>query len=158
MKGSSLLSKVLGGILTVAVAFTGAVCLQGLSTPLQVQAKDSVTVTGSYSDVVEGFDWGPGVTKLILHLDQKVQGDVSGALDASAFQVVTTKAGYAADYSKTVTTEKRTIQSVYTCNSDGSQITGESAYIAIDMAVSPTEGSPFYYSLATSLNEWSTPY
>ena len=143
-------------------AFTMALmlCASGMVFAKDVNAapKKAKTLNGTYTTVVESFDWGPGVTRLIVKLDKVVKGNKKGNFKAEDFSVVTTKQGYAADYSPIEVEEERNITAVYTCTKSGRKIKGASRYIAIDMEVSPSAGSPFYYSLATSLNNWSDPY
>ena len=122
----------------------------------QVQAASKVS--GTYTEVVEGFDWGPGVTKLVLSLNTSIQANSKGKLDKKAFSVVTTKQGYNDDYSPTKTTEDRIVTGAYTSDESGKLVKGASKFVTLELECSPSEGNPFYYSMATSLNNWSKPY
>ena len=123
---------------------------------LKVQATPKVTDT--YTEVVEGFDWGPGVSKIVLSLNTGVQAKSKGKLDKKAFSVVTTKQGYGVGNILGLVKEKRTITDAYTSDATGNPVKGESKYITLELNCSPTEGNPFYYSIQTSLNDWSKPY
>ena len=43
--------------------------------------------SGNFSQVIEGFDWGPCVTKMIINLDTTLIYDSNG-IDSSSFTVV----------------------------------------------------------------------
>ena len=49
---------------------------------------NSVNAENTFAQVVEGFDWGPCVTKMIIHLDSQITvGSEEGILDNTAFSV-----------------------------------------------------------------------
>ena len=52
---------------------------------------EPVDVTGTQSVVIEGFDWGPGVTKTILALDQEID---PAKVKAEDFTVVESKESF----------------------------------------------------------------
>lgn len=155
MKHKRLLKGIICGALAASLISMG---MLPVCQPAAVYAAESKVLTGTYQNVVESFDWGPGVTKILVHLDSDISGDAEGNLDKDAFQVETSKAGYGENNAKVTTTEKREITGVYTCDDKGVKSAGPSSYIAIEMSVSPSSGSPFYYDLSVSLNDWSSPY
>ena len=55
-------------------------------------------------------------------------------------------------------TLERVVDDAYSCDKDGQKIDGESKYIAIELYVSPNDGSPLLYSATTHYNTWSDPY
>lgn len=110
--------------------------------------------TGTQTIVVEGFDWGPAVTKTIVSLDKVVTN-----VNAADLEVFESK--YAMNWSTftaSVTRFDRVVTNAYLSDASGNQVTGQSNYITIEMAVSPSDGSPFFYNFATGLNSWTTPY
>ncbi len=155
MKQKRLIKGILCGVLAASLTSMG---MLPVSQPQAAYAAEAKVLAGTYQNVVESFDWGPGVTKLILHLDSPVSGDLQGNLDKSLFTVETSKAGYGEKYEKVTVTEKREVTGVYTCDEKGERSAGASSYLAIEMSVSPSSGSPFFYDIKTSLNDWSTPY
>ena len=46
-------------------------------------------------------------------------------------------------------TLERVVDDAYSCDKDGQKIDGESKYIAIELYVSPNDGSPLLYSATT---------
>ncbi len=120
-------------------------------------ADAAATAAGSYAAVIEGFDWGPGITKLIVALDRAVAPD---SVNKDAFTVTEHKK--IMDFATMSIGEadfERTVTDAYACDIDGKQVTWESAYIAIELAVSPSEGNPFFYDfLGTGQNDWAEPY
>ncbi|MDD3027828.1 MAG: hypothetical protein PHI41_07280 [Erysipelotrichaceae bacterium] len=116
----------------------------------------SDTIAGTYSYQVTGYDWGAGVNKAVLALDHKLT-----QIDAQDLNVVETK--QVTDWSDStfpvnVVDIDRTITDVYLCDADGNKVEGDSKYVAVEMYVSPNDGSPLLYSMATSRNTWSDPY
>lgn len=91
--------------------------------------------------VVRGFEWGPGVNKVILELDTEVDGILpEGSL------VVTSH------YDRTVT-------NAYLSESLGYETKGPSKYITFELETSfDCTGSPFEVDMTTELNEWAEEY
>lgn len=116
----------------------------------------SATITGTYSYVVTGYDWGTGVNKAVLALDNKLS-----AISATDISVVETKS--ATDWTDSTFAVKvmdfpRTVTDAYLSDAEGNKVTDASAYITVEMYVSPSEGSPINYAMATGRNSWSDPY
>lgn len=86
----------------------------------------------SYQLVIEGFDWGPAVTAIILDLGEMVID--STQLNADDF-VVTVETE--------VKKEERLVIAVASSDETGNVIANQSAYLRIELAVAPTVGSPF---------------
>ena len=110
-------------------------------------------VEGTFSQVVEGFNWGPCVTKMILYLNTSIPYVANTELDSSAFSVVTTKEGINAP-------ENREIINAYISNESGNSKLQDSKYITLELSCHPKKGitNPFYYSSEKSLNNWADPY
>lgn len=91
--------------------------------------------------LVQGYEWGPGVPKIILDLGQ----DVS---ELSAGSCTVTTAG-----------TERTVTDIYLCNENGEKTENPSRYAAIEMTTtSEISGSPFVYDISVSLNKWADTY
>ncbi len=128
------------------------------------ETADELTLSGTQNVVIEGFDWGPAVTKVVLSLDQAVD---AATVDASAFAVVEQKESFnwAALYDDTldatehtVAEAERTVTDAYTCDADGNQVDEASAYVALELYYSPDEGSPYCYDVFTGKNTVCSPY
>ena len=120
-----------------------------------------VNAENTFAQVVEGFDWGPCVTKMVIKLDNQITvGTESGILDESAFSVVTTMEGYTTDAnpSATTTEQTRTVEGAYTSDEKGNYKNATSNYITLELQCNPLNGDPFFFNLETSKNEWSDPY
>lgn len=91
--------------------------------------------------VVRGFEWGPGVNKVILELDTEV--------DRVLWEDATIVTSH---YDRTVT-------AAYLSDSLGYEAKGSSKYITFELATSfDCTGSPFEVDMTTELNEWAEEY
>ena len=115
-----------------------------------------VKAENTFAQVVEGFDWGPCVTKMVIKLDNQITvGSENGNLDATAFSVVTTMRGYPTneDPSATTTEQTRTVEKAYTSDEKGNYKNAATNYITLELTCNPKVGNPFYYNLQTQVNE-----
>ena len=122
-----------------------------------------VNAENTFAQVVEGFDWGPCVTKMIIHLDSQITvGSEEGILDYTAFSVLTTMKGYVKNDDEQpieVNIEQvRTVEKAYTSDEKGNYIKETTNYITLELLCNPKIGNPFTYNLKTLVNEWSDPY
>lgn len=113
-----------------------------------VNVTEAVNVTGTYNIVVEGFDWGPGVTKAIIKLDNEVSD-----ITKDMFNVQEVKNWFGG-----VQSFDRTVINAYISDEEGSRIENTSKYITIELGVNPNEGNPFLYDIKSGLNTWANPY
>jgi predicted esterase len=92
--------------------------------------------------VVRGFEWGPGVNKVIVQLDTEVDSVVIGdTLDI-----------FTAHYQREVT-------DAYLCDSLGNAVKTSSEYVAFDLETNfDCTGSPFEMDEDTELNIWADEY
>lgn len=110
-------------------------------------------ISGTNRVVVEGDDWGPGVIKTIVTLDQEITDvDVTGVYETKEVSI------WAPPFPHDVTTSPRTVTDVYLSDKDGNPVEGASRYFAVEMAISPSEGSPFIYDVSSGKNHWCDPY
>ena len=112
----------------------------------------TIKTTGTFSQVIEGFDWGPCVTKMIINLDTTLIYDSNG-IDSSSFTVTTTKEGLDSP-------EERIINKIYLSDSKGNSITQNSNYMTLELKCDPkfSISNPFYFSSDISINNWANPY
>lgn len=117
---------------------------------------DLVYSANTFSQVLEGFDWGPCVTKMVIKLDEEVSvGEEKGILSESSFSVITTKRGY----ENPTETEERSVQKAYTSDEKGNYINKSTNYITLELLCNPIVWNPFFYNIfETFRNEWSVPY
>lgn len=115
---------------------------------ISVFASESESVKGNYNIVVEGFDWGPGVTKAIVTLNDEVSN-----VTKDTFKVEETKNWY-----QGIQSFNRTVINAYTSDEKGKLVEGPSKYVAIELGTNPMEGSPFLYNFQVGFNTWTDPY
>lgn len=122
-----------------------------------------VTAAGTQQAVMEGFDWGPAVTKTILTLDQTVRAD-SVTPDCFAVTEIKESFNWAAlgddslDPTQHVTVEApRTVTAAYPCDAEGNP-TDASNLIALELGCNPNEGSPYCYDIFSGKNTVCNPY
>ena len=109
-------------------------------------------MTGNFSQVVEGFNWGPGVTKIIIHFNSEINY-VQDEINPSFFKVSIEKQGNSDQID-------RNIEKVYISDENGNAINKNSNYITLEMSCHPVLGvtNPFYYDFSKTLNVWAEPY
>ena len=91
--------------------------------------------------VVRGFEWGPGVNKVILELDTEID-----RLLPEDSRVVTSH-------------YERTVTAAYLSDSLGYETKGPAKYITFELETSfDCTGSPFEVDMTTELNEWAEEY
>lgn len=122
-------------------------------------------VTGTQITQIEGYDWGPGVSKTIITLNRAVMPD---SVSAEKFSVIENKenynyAGFAQIADKGAATHvgtesERTVVNAYTCDENGNRVAGSSSYIALELRCTPSEGAPFCYDVLESQNSWCDYY
>lgn len=115
-------------------------------TNLPVFAAGTNEATGTQKAYLVGDDWGSGVTKSIMTLDKTIKAD---SVSKGDFKVEQT-AGE--------TTTTRTIVDAYTSHANGDKVTTDSNIVTVEMAISPSEGSPFIWNGSAWRNNWANPY
>lgn len=107
-------------------------------------------VKGTYKIIVNGFDWGPAVDKVIVTLDSKID-----SIDSKNLIVTETKKWYTNNPSENF---NRLITNAYLSDNYGNKVSGSSNSFVLELKVSPSEGSPFLYDIPKGLNNWTSPY
>lgn len=111
---------------------------------------------GTYSIQINSFDWGCGVTKVIISFDQMIDQVAQNDFIVKETKQVT-------DFSDPtfpiiISTSEREVTNVYLCDTDGHKIHTASKNIAIEMSVDPQSGSPLLFNMNTQYNTWCDPY
>lgn len=152
MASACMLSMVGCGTQTTAKA-------EGESKEMTAETKTG-PATGSQRAVVIGDDWGPAVSKTIIHFDEAVD---ASSVSADTFTVSETKdsfnfaalmGGEDSDVDPTehiTVTADRKVTDAYTCDENGNKSVS-SEYVAIELYYSPDEGNPFCYDVLTGQN------
>ena len=124
---------------------TSAMMILSLSTP--VFAAGTGIATGTQKAYVTGDDWGCGVSKTIMTLDKTIDAKSVAATDFSVEEVV-----------NGTTKSQRTIKAAYTSDAKGNKVTDDSNIVTVEMAISPSEGSPISWNQSAFKNSWANPY
>lgn len=139
--------------LAVAVV---SVMLSGFTSCKNKKIKENASM---YDLVIHGYDWGPAVDKIILHLPKAVDDK---NLDEKDFQVKTTTKGFNWNVMppsiQNVTGFRKIIRS-FTCDENGTDIPGKSNLVCLQMEVHPDDyfGNPFLYD-SDMMNHWQALY
>ena len=112
-------------------------------------AISEVTASGTQKAYIVGDDWGPAVTKTVIELDKAID---SSSVSKEKFNVVEEKQSY------TNQPVARTVTDAYTSDANGNKVESSSNYITIEMYVSPSEGSSFFYNFMSGRNVWCETY
>lgn len=124
-----------------------------ISSSMTVFAEELSVLKGNFDIVVEGFDWGPGVTKVIVTLDDEVSN-----VTKDTFKVEEVKEGMFEIGLPDIGVTERIITDSYLVDENGNKTDEPSKKILIELAVSPDEGSPFKYNILKGANTWANPY
>lgn len=97
---------------------------------------------GSYTLVVEGFDWGPAVNKIVLDLEETVEAAPEGP-----FAVYATRSTDLAEIPAAFASGERTVLTSYLSDARGNR-TESGAHLTLVLAVGPQMplSSPFQYA------------
>lgn len=110
----------------------------------------SKEASGTYKIVVNGYDWGPAVDKIIVTLDNKIN-----SIDSKSLSVIETKKWYTNNPTENFT---RTILNTYLSDDKGNKTSLPSNNFVVELKVSPNDGSPFLYDVQKGMNEWNKVY
>lgn len=116
----------------------------------------SDTIKGTYSANITGEDWGCGVDKVIISLDY-----VLDSVTKDDFKVTETKEATDwtdPNFSVGEQTFDREVTDAYLCDENGEKTEEASKYVALELYISPNDGSPLLYTVSTGYNTWANPY
>ena len=117
--------------------------------------------------VIEAMDWGPVVSKTILHFDRLVSQEYASMIKESmkmierkdAFDWATfSKLGKEAAKEHVIVESSLVAKLSYTCDENGNKVEGDSEYVAIDIEFDPVTSSPFCFDMRTFFNTFCHPY
>lgn len=113
---------------------------------------DNTTINGTYSVHIGGFDWGCGTSKAIVALDSELD-----SVSSTDFKVTETKQTATVPVSESETVDRQ-VTDAYLCDEKGNKVEDASKYVALELHVSPSDGSPLIFTDATGYNTWCDPY
>jgi len=103
---------------------------------------NALAAPGEYRWVVEGFDWGPAVNKVILTMDESVK-----EAQAAHYNVFATRSLEGAEILSESASGTRNVIFAYVSDENGNRLS-EGRHITLALSVSPAMplGSPFQYT------------
>jgi len=143
----------------ILITFLMAALLISCSVRKSNSKVDNMSDKNTYDLVINGYDWGPGVDKIILHTEKSITPE---RIVKEDFKVTTETYGYnwtswppACELKK----GERTITAVYLCDSNGNKVETECADIAVEVSVHPEDflSNPFLYG-SDMMNHWQEVY
>lgn len=101
----------------------------------------SLKTGGEYTMVVDGFDWGPGVSKVILKMDEAVSN-----ADPGNFKVFASRHSDCVELTGDAAAGERTVLTAYVSDESGKRVESGN-YLTLVLQVSPMQvlGNPFAY-------------
>lgn len=110
---------------------------------------------GTQKVVVTGEDFGPAVKKTIIKLNQVID-----LIDMNNLKVIEEKNGVLDEITgeEGIIRTEREIINAYISDEYGNKVNTASCYVAIELAISPSVGSPFIFHETTELNNLCNPY
>lgn len=113
----------------------------------------------SYEMVVEGFDWGPGVTRLILALDNPVTSVEVEDFAVSFYREPGFRFNLAAPFEPFV--QPANVTNAFVSDANGMETAEAGAFITLELMVHPDGGigiNPFTFVLSPMGNNWADPF
>ena len=103
---------------------------------------------GDYTLIIEGFDWGPAVSRIVINLQSEHAG-----LDIADYTVFASRKSR--DGSLVYSEGDRVITGAYLSDASGNKLP-DGPCLTLTLQVGPdiALGSPFYYNQDNGLNEW----
>ncbi|MCD7949104.1 MAG: hypothetical protein LUG12_02415 [Erysipelotrichaceae bacterium] len=111
---------------------------------------------GIYDIYVQGFDYGCGVSKVLVTL----QSEIDCVLKENLKIIETRQAADMTkpDFPVEIISCERHIEDAYLSNEKGERINKASSYVMIELRCSPMEGNPLVFDMHTQYNTYSDPY
>lgn len=135
-------SLFLAALMLFAIAGTFAGCSESSAKPTPGAAPSPTKsaaeiVLSKAAVVVQGYEWGPAIPKIVLEFAEDVSGFANDTFEVS------------------FGTTKRTVNAVYASDEDGNKADGAGKHLTIEMAVKSSEASPFSYDMEKNVNTWA---
>ena len=110
---------------------------------------------GTQKVVITCEDFGPAVKKTIIKLNQVID-----SIDMNNLKVIEEKNGVLDKITgeEGIIRTEREVIDAYTSDEYGNKMNTSSYYVTIEMAISPSIGSPFIFHETTQFNNWCNPY
>lgn len=114
-------------------------------------------IYGTQKVFVVGDDWGPAVNKTILTLDQAVDATTLSKDNFFVYEIKEST-NWTNMQVENMTAEREVVD-VYLSDASGNRVTDEKGInVTVEMYISPNDGSPFRYDVASGSNKWCNYY
>ncbi len=145
-------------IKAAASCVVGAMMLAGCATTNAVKPKGIELKANQFKMIVDGYDWGPGISRVVVNAGKNVKSSELSLADFTVTQSYedTDWSGYPV-LKSFVNKGEHALRTVYVSDAAGNPVDGESSYVTIVLAVHPADGKtdPFIYT--SSGNRWRNP-
>lgn len=138
-------------ILTAGSFFGGQAAQGSLISTDPTPGADALS--GSYSIVVEGYDWGSAVSGVVLTLEDTVT-----QVSAEMFSVIEEKQTLEFGDGNAIVRQERTVTAAYPCDKEGNPVDTPSNHVALELKIGPTIGSPLNYDPSVLHYRRAKPY
>jgi len=114
-------------------------------------AENKTRETGTYTLIVEGYDWGPGASKVVLSLDETVS-----SVNKEDYSITVMKKAECKETKTEVETGERTILYAYVSDEKGKKV-AEGNHLTLSLLVAPNLAisSPMQYVMQCNRNVWA---
>jgi len=139
----------------IFISFVMAVC--GFS--LFAKEKGSAMEKTTYDLVINGYDWGPGVDKVIVHNGKEIDAKKVNAADFTVETEIKALQWTSWPPKLVDKTQKREVLKAYLCDEKGNEVSKKSSHIALELPVHPDDpfSNPFIYG-SDMMNHWQDLY
>lgn len=120
------------------------------SEPLREPLPSSNEDTGEYTLIVEGYDWGPAASRVVLSLKETVS-----SASSSEYEVSVKRSTEQAQIPEEVTSGQRSVQYAYVSDKNGNRV-AEGKFLTLLLAIGPDMvlASPMQYIPSARGNVW----
>ncbi len=128
---------------SVTLALSLALVLLGTAISITAPKTASAATIGATKAcvIVQGYEWGPAMSKVVLEFDDDVMG-----VENDTFAV-----SFSGAYGGS---QARTVTAAYNSDENGVKSEDPTHYVAIEMSVKYNANSPFSYNMSTGRNTW----
>jgi len=138
-------------ILTAGSFYANQASQGGLVSASPVPGEDALS--GSYSIIVNGYDWGSAVCGTIIKFDKPVK-----TISPEQFFVVEEKQTLEHGDTTSIVREQRPVSAAFLCDENGTAVDSPSCYVSLELEVGPQLGSALCFFPDEQHYRWANPY
>lgn len=113
----------------------------------------------SYDLIINGYDWGPGADKIIIHTACSFSAEEINHNDFEVSTQTYVNSWVSFPPKPILKTGNRTVIAAYICDESGNKVSDKSSHIALELSVHPDDpfSNPFLYG-SDMMNHWQEIY